>query len=377
MTFQRNIKKVVLCATVLILTTPILFTNAVKAEEEHGDEHAENLVRMTAADRERQGVETIKLVRKELFESLSAPGEVGLNLYQTSEVTPRIPAQVLIRHVRLGDPVKVGDKLVTLSSVQMAEAQGNLIVTAREWKRVENLGRKVVSDRRFVEAQVAAQQARAKVRAFGMSASATSKLVASGDASKAIGAFALYAKQDGTIMRDNFVAGEFVEPGRVLFEISDETSVWVDARLSAGQSTRIQPGTPARIQTSDGSEYPAIVLQLRHQVDEATRTLSARVSVENINDSLHAGQFVTAIIQTGKTQPLLAIPQNAVTLMDGSSQVFLLKDDELTPVPVLLGTTYGEWIEIKSGLKAGDEIAISQVFFLKSMILKSSIGDEH
>jgi cobalt-zinc-cadmium efflux system membrane fusion protein len=210
-----------------------------------------------------------------------------------------------------------------------------------------------------------------------MNAGAASSLTKSADASKAVGAFNLYAKQDGTIMRDDFVAGEFVEPGRVLFEISDETTVWVDARLSGADGAQIPPGTPVRVKTSSGAEFPGTVLQLRHQINEATRTLSARISVGNIDDNLHAGQFVTAMIQTGKTQPLLAVPQTAVTLMGGEPQVFVLEGDQFVPTPVLLGAEYGNWVVIKGGLSLGDEVAISQVFLLKSLILKSSIGDEH
>ena len=374
MTFPNTFLKTVPVIAALVLAQP---APVMANEDGHGEEHAENLLRMSQNQRRQNGVETLRIERIALAEEISAPGEVGLDLYKTSQATPRISAQVITRHARLGDEVTSNAPLVTLSSVDMASAQGDLIVTAREWDRVKKLGRKVVSDRRYVEAQVAAQQARAKVLAFGMTKVAADKLVSMGDASKATGAFTLYAHQDGTIMRDDFVIGEIVDPGRVLFEITDERTVWVDARLSADDASVIAADAPVRILTSAGKQFSGKVLQLHHAIDETTRTLTARIEVSNTDDALHAGQFVTAFIEAGKTDPVLAVPQEAITLMNGGNHVFVLKDNTLMPEPVLTGATRGDWVEIKSGLKAGDEVATSQVFLLKSLILKSSIGDAH
>jgi len=390
MTFEPKSNKAILLATVFLMMAPMASSipafaqEAAAQEDAHGDEHGaeegaeENAVKMNAAERKKLGVEVQAVSLRSLSEEISAPGEVLFDQYQSSQITPRIPAQILTRHVQLGDHVSVGDKLVTLSSVQMAEAQGALIVATREWKRVKNLGKKVVSDRRYVEAQVMAQQAKAKVLAFGMTANAADQLAASGDATKAVGAFTLFARQNGTIMNDKFVAGEFVSPGRVLFEITDESNVWVEARLSADEGSRIKPGTAVRIQTSGGASYPGSVLQVRHQMDETTRTLSARISVDNISDSLHAGEFVTAYIETGASGSVLAIPQQAVTLMGGQTQVFVLHGkDELEATPISLGQTRGLWVEVKSGLSRDDQIAVSQIFKIKSQILKSKMGGGH
>ncbi|MEN8171020.1 MAG: hypothetical protein ABFS08_12430 [Pseudomonadota bacterium] len=96
------------------------------------------------------------------------PGEAMPNAYHTTKVTPRTLAQVIRRHVRLGDHVKKGQPLVMLSSVEMAEAQGAPMETNIELHRVENLGRNVTSEKRLITAQIAYQQAYARVGAYGM-----------------------------------------------------------------------------------------------------------------------------------------------------------------------------------------------------------------
>jgi len=342
-----------------------------------GDDHDEaGAITMSAAERTANGIETARVGRRALSEDITVPGEVTLDLYNSAQITPRISAQIVARHARLGDRVTAGQPLVTLTSVEMARAQGALIVAQREWQRVRKLGRDVVSDQRFIEARVAAEQARARVLAFGMTPEQVASLLKGGPA-EADGTFALLAPRDGTVVRDNFIVGEVVEPGRVLFHISDETGVWVEAQLTPDQAAGIAVGAPAQVRTDDGQIVPGRVIQAHHMLDETTRTLPIRVAIDNRDDVLHPGQFVSVSIETGRTAPRLAVPETAVVLMDGAPTVFKAEGDTLQPTPVEVGRQQGLWIEIAGGLSDGDEIAVSQVFLLKSLIQKTRMGEGH
>ncbi len=344
-------------------------------EEEHGEE---GVLRMDAARRQAMGVLTAIAKRRPLREEITAPGEVILNAYRTAQVTPRISAQIMARHARLGERVEKGQPLVTLSSVAMAEAQGGLLEAHVEWRRVKKLGRKVVSERRYIAAQVARQQAHARVRAYGMTEAQIRALLKHGDASRATGEFELLAPQAGTVIRDDFVVGEFIEPGRVLFEISDETVLWVEAQLAPALAARIADDAPARVRPDGGTAWvPGRVVQRHHRLDETTRTLSVRVEVENRDDLFHPGQFVEVALQTAETAPLLAVPRAAVILMEGSPTVFKVEGDELHPQPVETGQIRGDWTEIRSGLAPGEEIVVQGVFVLKALLLKSKMGEGH
>jgi len=306
---------------------------------------------------------------------LSAPGEVTVNQYATLQVTPRIEAQVVARHVRMGDAVKKGQPLVTLSSVEMAEAQASLILAEQEWQRVQKLGRDVVSEQRFLEAKVAAQQAKAKVLAYGMSEAQVKKLLAN-EVSAATGEFDLLANQDGTIIHDTFVVGQIVEPGNVLFEVSDESRIWVEARLSPEKAALIARGAQAWV-TKSGVSMTGTVVQVHHRVDEATRILSVRIEVNNSQDSLHAGQFTDVEIQTGETDRVVAVPDSAIVLLEGQQVVFKREGDELHPMPLDTGISKGGWTEVKAGLFGGDVIVVENAFHIKSLILKSKMGEGH
>jgi len=351
------------------------------AQEEGHDDHNEEgggAIEMTVEERESAGIIVSVVAPRALSETLRVPGEVVINAYKSARVTPRVTAQVATRHVKMGDEVTTGNRLVTLSSVEMAEAQGALIVADLEWKRVKSLGKGTVAARRYTEAQIAQQQAFAKVVAYGMTAAQANALMKSGNASRATGDFDLLAPQVGTVLQDDFIVGELIEPGRVLFHISDESVMWVEAQTVANSLANIKIGTPARVSLDGMTWHKGTVIQRHHRLDETTRTQGLRIEVDNADDRLHPGQFVEAEIVTGAGAPVLAVPSAAVTLIEGAATVFKLENGhEFHAEAIEVGPTVGDWTVVRGGLADGDEIAIDGVFHLKSLMLKSSLGEGH
>ncbi|MDE0191094.1 MAG: efflux RND transporter periplasmic adaptor subunit [Gammaproteobacteria bacterium] len=345
------------------------------ADAEADDDHEEGAVALSHEERTAAGVETERVERRSLRHRVVLPAEVVVNGYRSARVTPKITSVVEARHVRLGDAVEAGQRLASLSSVAMAEAAGELMLAAYEWRLVRELGSEAVSGRRYAEAQTAQRKAMAKVQAYGLTESQAHSLAASDDASAFSGVFDMLAPRAGTVFSDDFVVGELVEPGRVLFEIVDESSVWVEAR--AAELPDVEAGAEVDVVDSEGRRTVGRVVQRHHRLDESTRTQGLRIEVDNVDDALHPGQFVEVELATGATGPVLAVPKAAVTLIDGRENVFRLEDEEFHAVPVATRADIGEWVVIEAGLEPGDDVATSGVFHLKSLLLKSSLGSGH
>jgi cobalt-zinc-cadmium efflux system membrane fusion protein len=373
---RQAILEKLLLTFVALTVCPSLSAEDEGSHDEHEDE--EVALVMNETERKAAGISIGSVERRALSELLRLPGEVIPNAYRSAKIAPRITAQIVERHVRLGDHVEVGQHMVTLSSVEMAEAQGAVILADRDWLRVKALGREVVSDQRYTTAKVGREAAIAKVLAYGMTQDHVDELLANTDASHASGAFVLAAPIAGTVLEDDFIVGEVLEPGRVIFEISDETSLWVEARTSAGRITGVVEGTRVRLSPDQKQWRDAEVVQIHHRLDENTRTQAVRIAVSNEDDWLHPGQFVEVEIAVGEPDEVLAIPREAMVLLKGTPVVFRLDDaNEFHPEPVTLGVTYGDWREVTSGLDKGDVVATAGTFYLKSLLLKSEIGDEH
>ena len=357
----------------LLLLFYLLGAAPVFAEEETHE--AEGIPPMTAEQRQAIGILTQRVRMQEMADEIIVPGEVRTNLYRSAEVTPRITAQIIHRHARMGEAVTQGQKLVTLSSVEMAEAQGRLLVTSREWRRVKGLGRKVVSEKRYIGAKVSYQQAYAKVLAFGMTEAQVKRFLKKGDLGGATGTFDLLSPQSGTVLKDDFVIGRVVEPGTVLMEISDESRLWVEAQLSSEEIRGIKPNAPARVSSDNRDWFYGKVVQIHRRIDETTRTLAVRIELDASTPVLRPGQFVRSAIQLRAGRSVVAVPKEAVLLLGDDDVVFKLEGDEIHPAPVEPGMTRGEWTEIKAGLALGDEIVTQGAYVLKSLFLKSQIGD--
>jgi len=345
-------------------------------DDGHGHGEAASDVELSDAQRRIAGVETMVTQRQSLGEAITAPGEAILNAYRTSKVTPRTPAQVIKRHARLGDHIKKGQRLVTLSSVEMAEAQGVLMEANIELRRVEKLGRKVVSEKRFVAAQIAYQLAYARVNAYGMTKKQIESLIKTGDATRATGEFHLLSSQDGTVMRDDFVVGELIQPGYVLMTISDETLLWVEARLTPEDASRVKLGTAARIEV--GPRWiSGKVAQARHALDPTTRTMAVHIEVPNSDEALHPGEFVNVAIESSQKKIGIVVPVDAVQRSpDGDWQLYVESaPGRFEPKEITVLDTLGDLLLIE-GVAEGTTIVGKGAFFVQSEMAKGGF-DPH
>lgn len=341
-----------------------------EGEVEHAEEgETAEPIRMDAAALAAAGIRLAKLNQDSLNEELRAPGEVVDNAYGTTLITPRVEALVVRRHARLGEDVAAGAPLVTLSSVEVAQAQGALAIAEQDWKRVQSLGRDAVSGRRFQESQVTVEQARATARAYGLPGTA---------AGSSNGEFTLTAPHAGRLTEDSFVVGERIEPGRTLFRLVDEAVVWVDATLPADQARRIAVGSNAQVVLGK-TRLDGKVTQRAHRTSDNTRTALVRIEVANEDDRLHGGDYVEVYLDAGRgSAPQLAVPTQALLQLEGESVVFRQAEDgSIAPVAVRAGAVVGDRTVIEDGLSIGDTVVVEGAYVLKSQMLKAQLGEGH
>ena len=345
---------------------------SAEGEEGHAEGEAGE-VKLDNAMLKTLGVELQPVQASALSEELRAPGEVVDSAYGTTLITPRVESLVVRRHAKLGDEVRAGTPLVTLSSVEVASAQADLRIAEQEARRVSSLGREAVSGRRIVEAQVAADKARAVARAYGLPGTAPGNVN---------GEFTLLAPHAGRITEDAFVVGERIEPGKPLYRLVDESTVWVDAKLPPANVSRVAAGSDATV-VFGGKRYPGEVQRSAHRTSDSTRSASVRVEVDNKDDALHGGDFVEVLFDAGAlanadspTATQVSVPNDALVQLEGETVVFRRDaDGGITAAPVRTGEVIGGRTTISEGLKPGDTIVVKGAFAIKSQLLKAQMGE--
>ena len=327
-------------------------------DDEGGHDDEAGTVELDAAAMEIAGIEVNELTFQALPATVSAPGEIILDQYASADVTPLIDAVVVKRQARLGDEVEVGQSLVTLASVEVAEAQGDYRLAATEWNRVRKLGKSSVGAKRYTQSQVAFEQGRLTLRAYGLDDKQI-KALSGRDLSGTLGQFDLVSPVVGTVLQDSFRLGERVEAGRRLFLIADESRVWIQANLSPIQSRGIEVGTTASVNMGQ-HWHTGKVVQRHHMLDEQTRTIPVRIAIEPGKEHHHAGEFVQVAIaidsDNEETAPSTFVVTESALMRDdeGNWTVFVqIEDGHFRQVPIIRGASRGGQIAI-SGLAEGD-----------------------
>jgi len=177
--------------------------------------------------------------------------------------------------------------------------------------------------------------------------------------------------QDGTVIKDDFIVGQMIPPGDLLFKITDESSIWVEARVNPNVMRLVRIGSPVRI-SYNGEWISGKVIQIHHALDETTRTMAVRLEIPNPGDHLHPGQFVTARIQVGNSKPAISLPVDAVMRSpDGDWQVFVENaPGEYEPREVRIVRNI-PGLAVIEGLAPGTRVVTRGAFFVQSELAKS------
>ncbi len=369
---------------------------------DHGEEHAhEEAAALTLSPEQiaTAGIRSEPVRKAPLPIVIEAPGIVQRNAWRMADITARAAGIIHARHARLGEQVRHGQRLVTLQSPALAMAQADYLKARADFERARQArerlrklaARQIASRARLQQAESDWQAARAAftaAKAALMAKGMRKQDIAGLDKARAFGLLTLSAPIAGVVTRDDFRLGQHVGEGALLMQIADESTVWVEARVSAGELSRIHPGQRASIwpnSPSNGAEAtatPAIagkVIALHHGTDAATRTAIVRIEANNRDDRLHPGMFVRTHIQIGSrpgsqrgNDAVLLAPGAAIQRQGGERIVFVeTAPGRFERREVRTGRKAAGMVEIVEGLREGERIVVRGAFMLASELAKS------
>lgn len=184
----------------------------------------------------------------------------------------------------------------------------------------------------------------------------------------------------GLVTQRPVARGERVEAGQMLFTILDISRLWIWIDLHEKDLALVRVGMPVRIKVTAYPErtFTARISYLAPELTPESRTVRARVEVENTEKLLKPNMFATVEILSGRARAVLSVPASALARVENQDVVYVnTSEDHFARTPVSLGQREDEWVEVVRGLKAGDKIATEGVFALKSLDLKSATEEGH
>ncbi|HEX6812155.1 MAG TPA: hypothetical protein VF384_11070 [Planctomycetota bacterium] len=188
---------------------------------------------------------------------------------------------------------------------------------------------------------------------------------------RAIRAVELRAVADGVIDTVALADGAWAEPGELIAHAVDLKQVRFRARGLQSDLARLRAGLPAAaIPATSGANGGSVPGQLLIAAsgDPAQRTIDLFVEPASLAAWARPGVAGFLEVETAGTEAAeLAIPL-AAALQDGLERVLFRRDpadaDKVIRLQADLGLDDGKWVEVRSGLRDGDEVVLAGAYEL-------------
>lgn len=175
------------------------------------------------------------------------------------------------------------------------------------------------------------------------------------------------APVDGVTANKSAVVGQVVAAGAQLMTVEKLSQVYAVVNVEQKDMGIITEGMKAEVQVD---AYPDKVFSgtveiVNPAAASTNRLFRVKIKVDNPERKLKPGMFVKVSIITGEEKAALFVPQSCVFQKQGVYYVYVQQDGRVKRQRVEAGAVSQDFIEIKSGLAAGDVLAASNVNTLK------------
>lgn len=262
------------------------------------------------------------------------------------------PTSQLITRVMFTDGQRVvaGAPLVELQAgeqeADVIEARAALDQAQREYDRYKDLADRGVAPRITAEqAETAVNRARANLAA----------------AEARRGDRIIRAPFAGVLGLSTVTPGTLISPGAVITTLDDISTVRIDFPAPERYLGILRPGLPISA-VSDAYPDEAFAGRIAHvdtRVNEQTRAITARAEIPNPGGRIRPGMMMRVSIRQG-LRTSVAVPESAVQYEGDGAFVYRIASGErgtsAQRVEVVTGAVEGGFVEIVSGLEAGDQV---------------------
>jgi len=326
-------------------------------DADDGDEKGP-VVKISAAVENNLGVRTAKVESGKLWRKIDTVGYVGLDESKVSHIHLRVDGWIEKLAVDIeGDRVKKGQRLFDLYSPKLVNAMEEYLQALRS------------KNQRLIVAS------REKLISLGVSSKQINHLKKTRKVSQTI---SVYAPQDGIVSMLMVREGMYVQPKNEVMTLADLSTVWVLAEVFESQSAWVELNQPADVGLSfiPGRTWEGKVDYIYPSLDAKNRTLKVRLRFDNPGEMLKPNMYANVAIYGGAKKDVLSVPREALLRSGGTERLIIAKGKgRFAQRIVVSGLESGDFVEIKSGISAGEKVVTSAQFLIDSEAsMKASIA---
>ncbi|AIF50889.1 efflux RND transporter periplasmic adaptor subunit [Pelosinus sp. UFO1] len=373
--------------------------------------YAKNIVKGQRPEDTKPAVDVITVQRKDMIRKIDLTGQtvpesqVDIAAKYTGKVTQInvelgqqvSPGQILLSQDSSDVDISISQNTASYRQASADAIESNATFEANYQKAQSDYQHSVTNYDRYktlysqgaiskealdnAEQQMASSQAAldtwSKQLSAGSAASVQSKLASRDKAQSAIDALQnqksdliLRAPRAGVIGFRQVEVGNIVSAGQKVLSIVDNSNIYVDCSVSEQDIGQIALGVPTTISIESlGKSYTGKIIYISPAMDSKTQTFTIRIALDKPDDSIRSGMFARTTVNVAIRPQTLFVPKEAVISLNGKDRIFIVNgNNQIEERIVELGLRNDKSVEILSGLKDGEQIALSNLSRLKTGI---------
>ncbi len=323
-------------------------------------------------------VQVVTVAPTSLTRTLRLTGSVAYNAFNTTPVITQVGGPVSKILAVPGEHVKAGQPMLEVSSPDYSQLLNAYLKAADSYRlaskfltRAQDLYQHHANAERDVEqAESDRNQAKAELNA----AEQGLKILGIKDPANlanmpSSAQVPVLAPISGEVVERLVSPGQVVQAGQTqAFTISDLSTVWVLANVYQTDLAFVQSGQDVVVQTD---AYPGSfhgrISYVSPAVDPNTRTLQARIVVDNPGEKLKRDVYCTVTVNAGSVSNVLAVPNTSI-LRDDNNQPFVYVAsgaNQFGRRDVELGAGQNGQTQILKGISVGERVVGDGSLFLQ------------
>jgi membrane fusion protein, heavy metal efflux system len=323
-------------------------------------------------------VQMVTVQPTKLTRTLRLTGAVAYNAFNTTPVITQVGGPVSRILVVPGEHVRTGQPMLEVSSPDYSQlldaylkAADSFRLANKNYVRAQDLYQHhAIAERDLEQAESDRNQAQADINAAeqGMKILGIKN---PSDLAKAptSAQIPVLAPIGGEVVERLVSPGQVVQAGQTqAFTISDLSTVWVLANVYQADLAFVRSGDDVDVQTD---AYPGSfhgrISYVSPALDPNTRTLQARIVVDNPGEKLKRDMYCTVTVTAGSIADAIAVPDSSV-LRDDNNQPFVYiatGSNQFGRRDVEIGSSQKGQTQILKGISVGEKVVGDGSLFLQ------------
>ena len=337
---------------------------------------------------------TEKVQRQNIQKVVNAAGEV--RAIQLVTVGAQVSGKIETLYVTVGQVVKKGDLIAEIDSTtqqnevdinkaklnsyeaQLAAAKVSLKIAEKKYKRTQALRKQNAASAEDLEdAEDAYETAKSKVTELDSTIKETEISLSTAETN--LGYTKITAPLDGTIVSVPVKQGQTINAAMdtpTIVQIADLSQMEILIEISEGDISNIKPGVKVTYsilgdlnniyETTLKSIDPGLTLLTNNEYTEVVGSDEAiyyygRLVVPNDRGVLRIGMTTQNVIYEDSAEDVLTVPATAIKNEGQGKFVEILTKNGVEKRSVVTGVSDGLNIEVKSGVKEGEEAVLAKL----------------